>query len=135
MAERTQRWALEAALAALPLLGQDGAAVALARRYADDMDEAAVVSTGAARLLEEAGDLLPEAAYERLRALAARVEQTTVLATLGPKYLAVLAELGMSPRARADVTRKGGVPGDPPADNPLARYRAERNKRLRGGAG
>lgn len=135
MAERTVRWALEAALRETRTAAADAAAVALARRYADDLDEAAVVSVAAGRWLREVEGWMDPQLYERVRALLDRVEQTAVLALLGPKLAAVLAELGMTPRARADVTRKGGVPGDPPTDNPLARYRAERERRLRGGAG
>lgn len=137
MAERTVRWALERSLAASAgrLSDLDAATVALARRYADDLDEAAVVSVVAGRWLREHEHLLPGESRERLRALLARVEETTVLASLGPKLLAALAELAMSPRARADVVRRGGGGGDPPTDNPLARFRAERRRRLAGGAG
>lgn len=91
---------LSAALAALERRPEDEAAVALAERYAAAMDEAAELVAAAEGLAEElpAGD---EHARKRLAALAAKVEARVVLADLGPKMLAVLAELGMTPRARA----------------------------------
>ena len=93
------------------------------------------MSEAAGRWLREVESWMDVQLYERVHALLARVEQTAVLALIGPKLQNTLAELGMSPRARADVTRKGGAPGEPPRDDPLAQFRAERNRRLRGGAG
>lgn len=130
MAERTVRWALERALAARPPAAEDAATAALARRYADDLDEAAVVSAAAGRWLREVEGWMDPALYERVRAMLDRVEQTAVLGLLGPKLLAALAELGMTPRARADVVRRGGAGGDPPKDDPLAKFRRERAARL-----
>jgi hypothetical protein len=124
-------WAVEASLAKLQadkaVMPRDAAAEALARRYAHDIDEAAVVSTQAAKVLRELAGQLDHELYSRIAALFDRIESTAVLAQLGPKLLAVLAELGMTPRARADTTRKGG-PGNvgTPSKSPIGKLRAER---------
>lgn len=109
--------------------GRDAAAVALARRYASDIDEAAVLSVAADKLLRECRAWLEPATYDRLAAQVARIEETAVLALLGPKLVQVLAELGLTPRARADSTRKGGAVGAPPR-NDLAEWRAQRSAGL-----
>lgn len=129
MAERTIRWALDSALAKLDQNPLDAAAVALARRYASDIDEAAALSTAGAALCRELKPYLDDRQHDRLVAQFARIEETAVLGLLGPKLVQVLAELGMTARARADVTGKGGEKREPPR-NDLARFRAERNARI-----
>lgn len=124
-------WALELALCNAEPTNRDAATVALARRYAADLDNAEVVSLAAARLvldLERVG--VESALVDRARALAARVEQTAVLGLIGPKLQVTLSELGLSPRARAEITGKGGGSSGPPVDNPAARRRAARSGRL-----
>ena len=69
--------ALAEALRSVPVRPEDAAVVALARCYAAVVDAAATA------------------------------EAQAVLAELGPKLLAVLVELGMTPRARAAVLGKG----------------------------
>lgn len=124
-------WAVESALAKLradeAVMARDVGTEALARRYAYDIDEAAVISTQAAKVLRELAGTVDHELYSRIAALFDRIESTAVLATLGPKLLAVLAELGMTPRARADTTRKGGAAnvGGTPSESPLARLRRE----------
>lgn len=131
MGERTIRWALEQALGNLSDHPLDKAAVALARRYASDIDEAAVLAVPADKLARELRPFLSNPQYDRLIAQLGRIEETAVLALLGPKLVTVLAELGMTPRARADATGKGGASNDPPR-NDVAEWRAERAKRLHG---
>lgn len=128
MAERTVRFALELSLKETNPGKLDSAAVALARRYASDIDEAAVLSVAADKLLRECRAWLEPATYDRLAAQVARIEETAVLALLGPKLVQVLTELGLTPRARADTTARGGA-GEPPR-NELAAWRAERRKGL-----
>lgn len=130
MAERVMRMALESALSAVTMSDADRATVALARRYADDIDESETVSVQAAKWLRSVESTMNPVTYDQAHALLARIEHTTVLATIGPKLLAVLTELGMSPRSRADVVRRGGAVNDPPKGNPLAEYRAERARRI-----
>lgn len=80
----------------------DAGAVRLAQRYAAAMDDAARV---AAEL--DAIDPLDEDDAARIARLAAKVTVQAVLETLGPKLLAVLEQLGATPKARA--LRKGGA--------------------------
>jgi uroporphyrinogen-III synthase len=133
----SQRLAVESALAKLreaeAVMPRDVAAEELARRYAHDIDDAAVVSTQAAKALRELAGQIDHELYSRVAALFDRIESTAVLATLGPKLLAVLVELGMTPRARADTTRKGGAPnvGGTPSESPIGRLRGERVARLK----
>lgn len=106
--------ALETSLAALPPRPGDAATVALARRYAADIDNAEVVSLEATRVLERLDGGIDPVLFERLRGVVARIERTATLALLGPKYVAVLEQLGLSPKARTDG--KGGSGGTPPVD-------------------
>lgn len=95
------------ALRSVPTRPDDGAAVALAQRYAAAIDDAVAV---AAALVEVDHQVDPADVdtRKRIAALAARVDVQAVLAELGPKLLTVLGELGMTPRARAAVAGKGG---------------------------
>lgn len=124
--------ALETALKSQEWGSLDTATVQLARRYAWDLDEAELVSVAADKLLREVQTWMEPALYDRIKALFARIERTKVLGELGPKLLVTMVELSMSPRARADTTRRGGVTGgttQSPKD-PLAKLRAERATRL-----
>lgn len=123
-------WALQQALEKGGWTDRDAATVALARRYARDIDDATAVSVQAGKLLRELEPLLDGPAYDRVAALASRVEETAVLGLLGPKLQVTLSELGMTPRARADITGKGVGSGGPPTDNPVARRRAARSAGL-----
>lgn len=90
---------VETALAVTPTEPRDGATVALVRYYAAAIDE------GTRNGLTGAVDVLRE---------------------LGPKLLAALEALQMSPRARAALV-KGDTSG--PAANPLDQLRARRAAR------
>lgn len=106
--------ALESALESLQGVSpQDAALRALARRYACDIDEAPVVALDAQRCVEDLmrhrqGPIDP-VLLDRLRRVHTRIEQTTVLASLGPKLNQALTDLGMTPKSRSAV-------GKPPAD-------------------
>lgn len=97
----------------LQLGTEDRAAERLARQYAAAIDEAAEVAAEAQRLAEEARDQLDEDAKARLSALRKRVSASVVLAELGPKLAAVLADLGATPGGRAKLgkTQKPGAGG------------------------
>lgn len=111
--------ALESALEALPgISAQDAALRALARRYACDIDEAASVALDAQRVVEDLyrhrqGPVDPQV-IDRLRRVITRIEQSTVLAALGPKLNQALTDLGMTPRSRQAVgkTDPGADKGD-----------------------
>lgn len=99
---------------------QDRAAVQLARKYAGLLDQATPASKYRVPLekLAVAVRRNPEAAdaLERIRdALGAH----SVLSDLGPKYLAVLAQLGLTPAARGVKATGQGAASDPEADTPV----------------
>lgn len=105
--------ALDAALESAPPADQDTATVALAKRYALELDDAAVISTRmtkALRRLHKAEDV-DDDLFEQFEALAARIEETHVAALIGPKLLAALEQLNMTPASRKAVV--GGA--EPPA--------------------
>jgi hypothetical protein len=102
---------LEGALASVQALPQDAAAFAVARRYAAAIDEAGDLAAQADGLWR-ALPVDDAPARKQLAALEAKVSAQAVLGELGPKLVAVLVELGMTPRARAAVTAKGGGSGD-----------------------
>lgn len=102
-------------------LDRDAGAVALVRRYAYLIDEAQTLAAELSKLRTDDDDLV--VTLHRLRA---KVDAQTVASDLGPKLLAALASLGMTPAARASST-KGGTPGvGNPAADALARLRAVR---------
>jgi hypothetical protein len=100
--------ALESALESLQGVSpQDAALRALARRYACDIDEAPAVALDAQRCVEDLmrhrqGPIDP-VLLDRIRRVHTRIEQTTVLASLGPKLNQSLTDLGMTPRSRSAV--------------------------------
>jgi hypothetical protein len=110
---------LSAALKDLHPLTRDTGVIALARRYAALIDQAQVIA-------DRLDDLDPEndSQVRMIAALRARVDAQAVASDLGPKFLAALAALGMTPAARASVTR-GGTPdvSTVPGGDALARLR------------
>lgn len=98
----------------------EAGAVQLARRYAAAIDGAARADELAELALEAADDLdINTRLY--IQALAAKVEQATLLEKLGPKLQAVLDALEATPAARHRA--KGGKPADAPPSK-LAALRA-----------
>jgi hypothetical protein len=126
---------LETALPSAKTERRDLAAVALARRLSDDIDEADLVSVEFQILI---ADLIrechvPAELVKRLQRMAARIEQTAVLTALAPKLSAALAALNMTPAARTAALTKGAEAGDrdpaaAPADD-LDRIRRDRERR------
>ncbi len=116
--------ALQAALRASQHSGGDAAAVALAARYAALLDRAE-------ELAAEAADLRPETddQAKRLATLAAKVDALTVASDLGPKLLAALAALRLTPAARSAIVEGREVTSARP--NPVARLRAVHDERAR----
>lgn len=111
--------ALTAALKAAQGGPADAAAVALARRYAALIDRAEHLAEELAGLRAEDDDQA-----KQLAALKARVDAQTVASDLGPKLLAALTALKLTPSARAAIAAGEVKPGDRPAANPVARLRA-----------
>jgi hypothetical protein len=133
MAEGATARALREALGKT-IAEQDRAAVQLARKYAALLDQATPASKYRAPLdkLASAVRRNPEAAdaLERIRdALGAH----SVLSDLGPKYLAVLAQLGLTPAARGVKAGTGPASGQQPSTrNELKDAREKRERQRRG---
>jgi hypothetical protein len=115
--------ALSGSLRDTKFLERDRGAVALARRYAALIEEAQVVAEELERLRPADED--QAAVIARLKA---RVEAQTVTSDLGPKLLATLAALGMTPAARAATAKGGTADVGNPAGDALARLRAARGR-------
>jgi hypothetical protein len=116
------------ALRDVPLVPADESARALAVHYAAMIDTSAIDGpmadairfvAGAVQLAE---DPLIDTAWRKIeRALAAH----SVASDFGPKYLAALESLGMTPRARRALVREAnGAP-----DSPLDQLRERRRQR------
>jgi len=103
--------ALNIALTSAPAADQDAATVALAKRYALELDDAAVVSVAMTKALRQLSrSEVDTELFEKFETLAARIEEVHVAATVGPKLLAALTELQMTPKARNAVAAGGGAP-------------------------
>lgn len=110
----------------------DAAAYALARHYAQLIDDAAVPKTYA-----DALDQLQVAAYaaegtqtiRAYRKIAAALSATMVASDLGPKLLTALTALGLTPDARKTRTADGGVNRGAVVGNTIDELRARRTRR------
>lgn len=118
------------ALEAATLRPEDGATQALAVRYATLIDEAAPAAKYASALAWLAGEHeADDAARARyVDTIRAALSEHSVMSDLGPKLLAALDALGMSPRARAAL-QKGAKTGDRSAPSRLDELRAARARK------
>jgi hypothetical protein len=105
----------------------DAATVALAKAYADLIDRAARLAVEADALLEAARAAGDDGLVLVASKLRAELDLRAAVSDLGPKLLAALGELRMTPKARAAVLAGGGAPAG--ADDPLARLLAGRRAR------
>lgn len=114
--------AVASALRDAQTLPRDAAAVSLVKRYAALIDRAEELAEALDGVRAE-----DEVEARLLAALRVKVEAQAVASDLGPKLLAALAALGMTPAARSAVS-KGGAPDvrSSAADDALARLRAKR---------
>lgn len=132
-----QEAALDEALNNVTVQTRDKAAVALARRYAALLDEAAPASRYREPLLLISQALPADPPIEKaFRTIADALGAHSVASDLGPKLLAVLTALGMTPAGR------GAKDATPPPDgkpkgkaDELAERREERERKRREGAG
>ena len=106
------------ALAAQPAENRDAATAELARTYARLIDAAAPAAkyTAALDWLAHQG-AEDRDADKHIRTITAALAAHSVASDLGPKLLAALEALQMSPRARSAVQRGGS--DDKPSVNPL----------------
>lgn len=115
---------VEAALDDGPGLNRDRAAAALALTYASLIDNAAPDAKYAAALAWLGTVRVEDAAQERQRVIIeTALSAHTVASDLGPKLLAALDALGLTPRARKAVTPGAQQPSTNPV-NELAAARA-----------
>ena len=118
--------AVRDALAVKPPAPEDKAAAALALKYAELSDEAAPAGKYEAALTWLAGQGADDRdADKHIRTISQALAAHSVASDLGPKLLAVLDALQMTPRARAVPVKGGGDarPGGNPLDD-LAERRA-----------
>jgi len=116
--------AVASALRAAPPVARDAATVALTRSYATLIDDAAELHAAAVDAVRtwDREDPIGRAGAQRLAdALSAR--QAAI--ELGPRLLAALAALHMTPAARGKVE---GKKADDPVRTRLDELRAERNR-------
>lgn len=110
------RAALDEALRAEPRAGQDAAAVAAAHLFADLIDQAVMRRTYARAVaaVEHAARSQDFAMPDEWETITAALAQHSVASDLGPKLLAALDALLLSPRARAAAQKgmkQSGKPG------------------------
>ena len=113
-------------------------AAALAIAYAERIDESGHVGLALAAALDQlrrAAELADEANpndraddtnMKAFRKVAAALSAVTVASDLGPKLLAALDALLLTPKARASVS--DGLPTAKPAGNPVDALRAEEDE-------
>jgi hypothetical protein len=108
------RVSVQAALDAQPPESRDAAVTELALTYARLMDDAAPAAKYAKALgwLESGADSEDARASEHTHTIVTALSRHTVASDLGPKLLAALEALRMSPRARA-AAMKGGKDDKP----------------------
>lgn len=106
----------------------DVAVAELAITYAKAIDQAEVVAASLAKVMREVAELDVDV-YDKLLPLAVRIERTAVLASLGPKLLAAMDALLITPKARASVRR--GVKDAAKRANPLDQLMDRRAARER----
>lgn len=123
--------ALEKALSTSLPADDAAATVALARRYATELDEAVVISTRAHKALRKLADCddVDTELFEQFEALAARIEATHTAALIGPKLLAALEQLNLTPKARSAVVKGGGGDASKSALDELRERREQRTSR------
>jgi hypothetical protein len=117
--------AVRRALRELETVGLDSGARELALTYAREIDGAELVHVSLAKVLREVAGLDSDV-HDRLVAQLARVERVHVVGLLGPKLLAALEALELSPRARAAIVKVGAHGRGPTPLDQLRQRRAAR---------
>lgn len=112
--------AVDATLAVLDQVDIDRAAHELARAYARQLDQSAVVAARADKALRLAEQDGAEALVELVSALRAKLGERECFGRLGPELHKLLESLGATPKAR------GGARPAPPAAGALSKLRAVR---------
>lgn len=122
--------ALHTALRARTPADADAATVALAKRYALELDDSATISRSLAKTLRKVARAgLDDELYDELLALTVRIEEVHVAAVVGPKLLAALEQLQLTPKARSGVLQGGGTPDADSGKSALDELRDRRKDR------
>jgi hypothetical protein len=122
--------ALHTALRSRTPADADAATVALAKRYALELDDSATISRSLAKTLRKVARAgLDDELYDELLALTVRIEEVHVAAVVGPKLLAALEQLQLTPKARSGVLQGGGVPDADSGKSALDELRDRRKNR------
>jgi hypothetical protein len=122
--------ALHTALRARTPADADAATVALAKRYALELDDSATISRSLAKTLRKIARAgLDAELYDELLALTVRIEEVHVAAVVGPKLLAALEQLQLTPKARSGVLQGGGAPDADSGKSALDELRDRRKNR------
>lgn len=132
-----QTRALTAALKDLTISKRDGAAVELAKRYAQLLDAPGVPAKyrdplahlAAAVKYASANGWDGDQAETALEKIQTALSDQTVASDLGPKYLAALTSLGMTPAGRG--VRVPAAEGDKKPKGPTDELRDRRDERER----
>jgi hypothetical protein len=113
----------ERTLAALDDSPVDAAARRMLTVYARQIDDAKRAETHADAVLRRAAKAgADETLLEQISALRLKLAARTAVSDVGPKFVALLAELKATPAARAKLARNAGAPA--PAGGSLARLRS-----------
>ncbi|MDG4821272.1 hypothetical protein O7635_05320 [Asanoa sp. WMMD1127] len=128
--------AVTAALADAPTQPRDGATRALAAEYARLMDDAAPAAKYAEPLRVLGGLAHDDAAVKALRVIELALAQHSVASDLGPKLLAAMTALLMTPAARVTALKPGEKGGarDVPSKLNALRDEVAAQRRKRAGA-
>lgn len=121
--------ALHTSLRAKPPAEADSATVALAKRYALELDDSAPISKAMVKILRRLQQEERHDEYDELLDLATRIEEVHVAALVGPKLLAALESLQLTPKARTGVLQGGGTPDADPGTTALDELRNRRANR------
>lgn len=111
---------LGAVAAELTVTGPDAALVALAQRYAEEIEHARELMDESDRIMRQCIDEGNEALLQQVRRLRRRIELAETVTKLGPLLNNALADLLATPAARA----KGGIKPSPTAAGRLAQLRS-----------
>lgn len=121
--------ALHTALRSRTPADADAATVALAKRYALELDDSATIARSLAKTLRKVMRVVDDELYDELLALTVRIEEVHVAAVVGPKLLAALEQLQLTPKARSGVLQGGGVPDADSGKSALDELRDRRKNR------
>jgi hypothetical protein len=122
--------ALTAALRAATTRPEDASTIALAKNYARLLDAAAPAARYA-KAVEWLDTVRTDKNNDLVNVIMAALAEHSVASDLGPKLLACLDALGMTPAARAKLSGRTGAGVAPLPESPLDELRRKRQARGR----